>query len=373
MKDKSYEFDASELRETLGYSIQFVGKLFCVIIDAEPFENYSCNQIVQDILLVANTCNTKIIVVVGCFSSRLRDKKRQRNYDQVKSAFESLKGQFGRSAVTVSLSGDWHKSLSSRIGTVLKRHQVVIVPAMEEDSVPDTKQMLSSVGGIVGQDQIAKLIILGNHEGVLDKDGEFLHQVHSDRVQEFIDKEVVTGELAVVLQAALTAIENNVGRVHIVKGAEDGGLLAELFTKDGIGTMICSGQYIEVRPAFPEDIDSIRNLTHCCENAVSQFWVAAIDDYVIACLRLQRFAEEKKSVVSSLAVNPDYAEMGLRLLCEAEKKATENGSTVLLLALPKIIPWWIPGEFKDGRIAMLPTNGGQSYDQRSSTSLFKNI
>ncbi|OGZ73795.1 MAG: hypothetical protein A2998_02030 [Candidatus Staskawiczbacteria bacterium RIFCSPLOWO2_01_FULL_37_25b] len=373
MKDKSYEFDVDELRETLGYSMQFVGKLFCIVIDAEPFEKYNCNQIVQDILLVANSCNTKIIVVVGCFSSRSRDRKRQKNYDQIKFAFESLKQQFGRSAVSVSLSGDWRKSLSGRIGTVLKRYQVVIVPAIEEHSIADTKQILSSLGGIVGQDQIAKLIILGNHEGVLDQDGEFLHQVLSDRVQEFIDKEVVTGELAVVLQDALVAIGNNIGRVHIVKGTEDGGLLAELFTKDGIGTMIFSGQYIEARPAFPEDLDSIRSLTHCCEDTVSQFWVAAIDDYVIACLRLQCFAEEKKSIISSLAVNPDYADMGLKLLREAEKKSTENGSTVLLLALPKIIPWWIPGEFKDGNIAMLPKDGGQGEGQRPSAILFKDI
>jgi N-acetylglutamate synthase-like GNAT family acetyltransferase len=364
MNSKNNSFDVDSLRETLGYSIQFVGKLFCIIIDAESFNNYDCNQLVQDLLLVVHSCDTRIIVVVGCFPFRTGKKKKQASLGQIRYASEAVKKQFGPSAATVKLSGEWQKSLSRRLGIVLKR-QVAIVPAIQEPfDVLDTKQILSSFGSAVGQDQIAKLIILSSHDGIIDQNGDFLHQVQSDLVQDLINKGIVAGELTVISQTALLAISNNIRRVHIVNGAKSGGLLAELFTKDGIGTMIFSGQYIEVRPALPEDLNGIRSLmsldasqnlsAQCCEGNVEQFLVAAIDDYVVACARLQHFVEAKKSFVSSLVVNPDYSDRGIQLLAQAGKIASSKGSDCLLLGLPKIVPWWIPPEFEVTESSAIP-------------------
>jgi N-acetylglutamate synthase-like GNAT family acetyltransferase len=386
MNSKSSSFDVDSLRETLGYSIQFLGKLFCVIIDAESFERYNCNQLVQDLLLVVDSCDAKIIVITGCFPSRLRKKKRAANLERIQRASEAITKRFGHLATTIKLSGEWQKSLPEQLNIVLKRQSVAIVPAVQESlGMPDLKQILSSLGGAVGQDQIAKLIILSSCDGVVNQNGDFLHQVQSDHAQDLINKDVVSGELAVILQTALLAVSNNIRRVHIVNGVKPGALLEELFTKDGTGTMIYSGQYIGIRPAWPEDINGIRSLmsvnaiqnspVRCCESNVEQFWVAAIDDYAIACARLRHFAEEKKSLISSLTVNPDYPDIGIQLLAKTTDVACSKGYSSILLVLPKIIPWWMPPAFKTVESSALPLSIQEECqgELKSSTILSKDI
>lgn len=382
MNSKNNLFDADSLRETLGYSIQFVGKLFCIIIDAESFRSYDCNQLVQDLLLVVNSCDAKMVVVVSCFPSRTGRKKKQESFKQIRLASEAIKKQFGLSATTVKLAEEWQKSLPGQLNTVLKRQPVAIVPAIQEPlDIPGTEQVLSSLGGAVGQDQIAKLIILSSHDGIVDQNRDFLHQVQSDQVQTLINDGIVAGELAVILQIALSAISNNIRRVHIVSGAERGALLEELFTKDGVGTMIFSGQYIEIRPALPEDLNGIRSLMsldasqnlsgQCSESNIEQFLVAAVDDYIIACARLQHFIEAKVSLVCSVAVNPDYPDRGIQLLAEAKRIAFGKGSNRMLLALPKVIPWWMPSEFEVINPSVIPKE--LSGELKSPTVLSKDI
>ena len=60
---------------------------------------------------------------------------------------------------------------------------------------------------------------------------------------------------------AAAACAAGVHRVHIVNGREDEGLLAEVFSNEGIGTLIYANEYEQIRPAKKKDIRAIQLLT----------------------------------------------------------------------------------------------------------------
>ena len=62
-------------------------------------------------------------------------------------------------------------------------------------------------------------------------------------------------------QHAAAACKAGVPRVHVINGKVDEGLLAEVFSNDGIGTLIYANEYQQIRPAKKKDIRAIQLLT----------------------------------------------------------------------------------------------------------------
>ncbi len=62
-------------------------------------------------------------------------------------------------------------------------------------------------------------------------------------------------------QHAAAACKAGVPRVHVINGRVDEGLLAEVFSNDGIGTLIYANEYQQIRPAKKKDIRAIQLLT----------------------------------------------------------------------------------------------------------------
>ena len=59
---------------------------------------------------------------------------------------------------------------------------------------------------------------------------------------------------------AAAACAAGVQRVHIINGREDEGLLAEVFSNEGIGTLIYANEYEQIRPAKKKDIRAIQHV-----------------------------------------------------------------------------------------------------------------
>ena len=67
-------------------------------------------------------------------------------------------------------------------------------------------------------------------------------------------------DLAQSLRAGADACIQGVGRVHLIGRRADGALLQELFTRDGVGTMITATPYEDLRPARIDDVGGILEL-----------------------------------------------------------------------------------------------------------------
>jgi len=83
-----------------------------------------------------------------------------------------------------------------------------------------------------------KLILLTNTSGLLDKQGEVLTGLSSARVDELIADGTIHGGMLPKIRCALDAVHNGVRSAHIIDGRVEHALLLEIFTNEGVGTLI---------------------------------------------------------------------------------------------------------------------------------------
>ena len=86
--------------------------------------------------------------------------------------------------------------------------------------------------------QAEKLIFLTNTIGLLDKGGTLLTGLNAKSVDELIKNGTISGGMLPKISSALEAVAAGVNRVHIIDGRVDHALLLELFTDEGVGTLI---------------------------------------------------------------------------------------------------------------------------------------
>ncbi|KAG6666056.1 probable amino-acid acetyltransferase NAGS1, chloroplastic [Carya illinoinensis] len=172
------------------------------------------------------------------------------------------------------------------------------------------------------------------------------------------------------LAAAAFVCRAGVKRVHLLDGTIDGVLSLELFTRDGMGTMVASDLYEGTRMARVEDFSSIRQIMQPLEEsgilvlrtdqelleALDSFIVVERDGQIIACAALFPFFEEKCGEVAAIAVSPDCRGQGqgYKLLDYIEKKASSLGLEMLFLLTTRTADWFVRRGFSECSIESIP-------------------
>jgi acetylglutamate kinase len=88
--------------------------------------------------------------------------------------------------------------------------------------------------------QAEKLMLLTNTAGLLDKKGNLLTGLSAARVQELIEDGTIHGGMLPKIRCALEAVQAGVGSAHIIDGRVQHAVLLEIFTDEGVGTLIRS-------------------------------------------------------------------------------------------------------------------------------------
>ncbi len=83
-----------------------------------------------------------------------------------------------------------------------------------------------------------KLILLTNTAGILDKQGNLLTGLTLKDVDDLIEDGTISGGMIPKTRCATDAIKGGVNRVHIIDGRVDHAVLLELFTDQGVGTLL---------------------------------------------------------------------------------------------------------------------------------------
>lgn len=83
-----------------------------------------------------------------------------------------------------------------------------------------------------------KLILLTNTPGLLDKSGALLTGLNAERVDELIADGTIHGGMLPKIRCALEAVKSGVVSAHIIDGRVEHAVLLELFTDEGVGTLI---------------------------------------------------------------------------------------------------------------------------------------
>jgi acetylglutamate kinase len=85
-----------------------------------------------------------------------------------------------------------------------------------------------------------KLILLTNTAGILDKEGQLLTGLTVKDIDSLIENGTISGGMIPKTKCATDAIKGGVNRVHIIDGRVDHAVLLELFTNEGVGTLLLS-------------------------------------------------------------------------------------------------------------------------------------
>jgi acetylglutamate kinase len=93
-------------------------------------------------------------------------------------------------------------------------------------------------GKIAGALNARKLILLTNVPGILDSEKNLISSLNEPRAKELIKDEVISRGMIPKVNCAIDALNEGVGKVHIIDGTVDHALILEIFTDTGIGTEI---------------------------------------------------------------------------------------------------------------------------------------
>lgn len=88
--------------------------------------------------------------------------------------------------------------------------------------------------------QAEKLMLLTNIEGLLDKDGKLLTGLSAAQVDSLIADGTIHGGMLPKISSALNAVKSGVNTAHIIDGRVNHAVLLEIFTDEGVGTLIKS-------------------------------------------------------------------------------------------------------------------------------------
>ena len=103
-----------------------------------------------------------------------------------------------------------------------------------------------------------KLVFLSDSRGATDIDGHLLDELTADAADRLVRiGDWLSADLKRYLPCAVRASRSGVGRVHVIGYNEDGTLLRELFSRDGVGTVVTRESLEKLRDARPDDISGL--------------------------------------------------------------------------------------------------------------------
>jgi acetylglutamate kinase len=96
----------------------------------------------------------------------------------------------------------------------------------------------SAASAIASNLAAEKLIFLTDQTGVLDQKGNLISSLNFNEIENLISSNVITGGMLPKIKACLNSLKNNVKMAHIVDGRIQHSVLLEIFTNEGIGTLV---------------------------------------------------------------------------------------------------------------------------------------
>jgi amino-acid N-acetyltransferase len=236
----------------------------------------------------------------------------------------------------------------------------------------------------------AEKLILMTEQGCQSTATGYIAQMTTAETQYLCDHEpLLASSTKCALQSAIYGCQSGVNRVHILNRHIDGALLIELFSRDGIGTLISSTEFETIRPAELSDIPGIlelitplvqqglliaRSLEHL-EININDYIVIDRDGLIIGCTALHQI-EQNTGLIACLAVHPDYrrAARGNKLLEQLHRKARQNSLKQLFALSTQTMHWFKEREFQDSNIQALPPDLQKQYNHlRNAKVLIKSI
>jgi amino-acid N-acetyltransferase len=231
--------------------------------------------------------------------------------------------------------------------TLLSNGIVPVVPPLGMDGEGRTFRLNSDSVALEMARALSavKLVYMTTSDGLVI-DGALARQITVGELDEAITRGRVAPEQISKARHAVAAGQAGIPRVHVINGRVDDGLLAEVFSNEGIGTLVYANEYRQIRRARRSDVRAIEQLIHgsiqteelaprtraTIERELGDYYIFEVDRNPIACVAVHHYAAERKAELACLYVRPSHENQGIgRTMAQfAEQKARDLGATTLL-------------------------------------------
>lgn len=304
----------NDVRAVLQYIPQFRGKTFLVLIEAGILPEPAVAETLLD-LAVLEDLGVKL--VLGVLGGDLKDL-----YDWTLEC--EIKAARVPRPITDPLA------LGETLD-ILGRGQSAIIDASATGPLdPPVVDFARQLG-------VSKIITLLEEAILID--GEPAHAVRAADAESLLGRTDAHG--SVLLTAAAEACRRGIPRVHVLNGRRQGVLVDELFSNEGVGTMVHGDSYQVIRPLREEDIPELLGMIgrsvrrtklvernyEDIQSRIADFHVMTIDDNVVGCVALHVHAAEDTAEVACLYVKQAHEGRGygIDLVRHAEEAARAKG------------------------------------------------
>lgn len=426
-------------RRTAPYIHAHRGRVFVLQIDGEVIGSERFSSLIHDLALL-NSFGIKLVVVFGAsykIDKLLKERKIKSNYvghlrvtdkdtivsvkqavGEVKFQIEALlsmglpnspmasssikvaSGNYitGRpygivDGIDLGLTGKVRKIDKQTIQERLNAGEIVLIPPLGYSLTGQLFNINSAE--IAAQMAIElkadKLIMLNNGYVVKDAADHIIEQLTCIEAKKILNsKSANNNKQLITLELGIKACESSVERVHYIDIQIDGGVLHELFSRDGVGTLLSNEPFDDLRQATVSDIGGILELIQPLEEegvlvkrsrekievAIDKYIVITRDSTVIACAALHNYPADKVIELACLAVHSDYRKQGKAdaLFKYIEKTAKIKKANILMVLTTQTEHWFIEKGFVETDISSLPIQRQDIYNyQRNSKALIKKI
>ena len=279
--------------------------------------------------------------------------------------------------------------------SLLAQGVVPVIPPLGFDGDGKTYRVNSDgvAVAVAAHLKAVKLIFVTSQDGLTYR-GELIRQMIDADLGKLLQQDAAgfQPEMLSKVQYALMACNAGVPRVHVINGTLDEGLLGEVFSSHGIGTLIYDNEYENIRPAKKKDVRAIQMLTKqaveaeelvkrskaAIEKNLNDYFIFEVDKNPIACVALHVYPEQNQAELACLYVSSSHENQGIgrKLIQFVENKARELGFRQLLALSTQAFTYFqSKAGFVEGTPDDLPPARRETYEHsgRHSKVLVKHL
>ncbi len=275
---------------------------------------------------------------------------------------------------------------------LLERDVVPVVPPIGSDGEGNSYRLNSDAVAVEVARTLGavKLIYLTTHPGLPIpgeagavyrhlKDGEADHVLKRHGAE-------YPPELRSKLEQAIKAVRSGVPRVHLIDGRVEEGLLGEVFSNEGIGTLIHTSEYQEIRGATKRDVRALHALMQSAvdddelvprtraevERQIDDYFIFEVDKTPAGCVSLHVYPDEEMGEMAAVRVDPRFQNQGIatKLMRYVEERAKAKGlKTLFCLSTQAFNFFRQKGGFTPGTPDDLPPARRGRYEQSGRRSM----
>ncbi len=405
-----------DLRGILQYVPQFRGRLFVVSVDGAVIASPGFSNILLD-LAVLHSLNVRIILSYGAAfqirhlaeargvtisndngSGRTDDATLEVAIDAISRLTSRLmqdltsvglraaspNALIARPAGVIAGTDLEHTGRIEKVDTagltaLLSEGMIPLVPPLGFGAKGDTLRVNSDAAACeIGTSTKASKVVYISSDQILEPGGNRIARLSVEEAKALAASPggSLPPGLASKLRYGARACENGVPRTHVVDGTQEEVLLAELFSNEGVGTMIHEDDYVSIRPATSADVpEMVSMMRQSVEDTallartreefldrLDDFFVLTVDNHVVGCVALHDLGSQV-SELACLYVKREHSEQGYgtRLVTFACEEATKKGARRLIALSTQASRFFVSNGFEIAGTDALPPTRLSTY------------